>query len=1268
MKATYDFWNCKQKPGQSFTEWDTELRELARHCAFTSGKLQEKPLDRAIRDMYMIGTCNPKIRQRLIDAEDPDLQTAQQVALNIEKKELDLQSMTPNGSFQHSSINKLTTTQKNRPLGGKRPPFQNSPPQQKSQPCASCGKSDHKREDCWHRNDTCNLCNHTGHIAAACRSSAKVEEKEEQWKKNRPKKLSAKLVINTTSTKSRSLKTCSMTVNGQHLRFELDTGADVTIGTFQDWLTLGKPCLTQSHDQLSGYTGQAIHVRGVCTANVNYNGKSYALPLYFVHGDGSCIRGKNWIDSLKIDLNETYYGSSPPVNVKPLQVNRVYSESKLASVLDKYAATFSSGLGRCNKAQAKLHLRPDARPRFFKPRLVPFARLQPTKEELQRNVDMGVLEKIDLNKWGYAAPIVVVAKPNGKVRICGDFKVTVNQQIHVDEHAIPTIDEIFTKMNGGEKFSNLDLADAYLQVELEEDSKDLLAINTPFGLYRYNRMPFGIASAPAIFQRIMDQLLADVPYCAAYLDHILISGRTEEEHIATLDKVLGRLQDAGFKCNREKCSFFKNEVKYLGHIISAEGKRPDAGKTSAILKMPAPTSADEVSSFLGKINFYSRFLSDYTDLCAPLYELKKKGKKFAWSKLCQNNFDQLKSALAKATCLVHYDPKLPLLLATDASSYGVGAVLSHRYSDGIEKPIAFASKTLEPAEKNYSQIEKEGLSIIFGLKKFEQFLIGRHFELITDHRPLVSIFNPEKGIPASSANRLQRWALCLMGFDYKIVYRATKQHGNADALSRLPMGPDPTFSDKDSLKIHSIQQEAIDRSPLKLDDVIAATKQSFDLQQVIKWIQHGWPKMEPSHAHLLPFFRQKDVLSEQHGVILRYNQQVVIPPPLQSLTLRKLHYAHAGTVKMKQAARTYVWWPGIDQHIEALVKKCVPCSQVAPHPAPVYQPWPDPDQPWERLHIDFAGPYMGEKWLIVIDAKSKFAFVHQMGNDTTAKRTIKEMNAIFDVMGPCATIVTDNGPPFNSKEMVDFYNKYAIDHVTAPPFHPASNGLAERFVRTFKEGMQKMKLSGQNDRLSALRSILRDYNWSPHSTTNIAPAQMMFGRPIRTELSALLQKKQTPSANIQKDVYHNGQAVWVNVTIPSNCAEWSAGWIGKQLGKTTYLVHMANGLQRKAHRNQLRLRIPEETDSTDDEYTSLPITPPATNTTSTPVQDVPTDDAAMDVLDEHEAQIQPESSQDSNKALLDTQTTTRRYPARDRHQPDRYTPSLAPPQKPKKNN
>uniref|UniRef100_A0A914XA47 CCHC-type domain-containing protein n=1 Tax=Plectus sambesii TaxID=2011161 RepID=A0A914XA47_9BILA len=379
MTATYNFYNCRQKPGQSFTKWKMELRALAHCCAFTTGKLKDKPLDRALRDMYVMGTSNPKICQRLLNTEDPDLDTVERAAVSTEMRDRKQKHLSHEGQAPPSSIFKVSTNQNNRPPGGKRSPNPNSPPQQKFQPCASCGKSNHKHEDCWHQNDTCNLCHRVGHIAAACRSSSRVEEEEEQWKQGRPKKLAATQVINTTSIIPRFPRTCSMTVNGQHLRFELDTGADVTIGTFQDWLTLGKPCLTLSHDQLADYNGQAIQVRGVCTVDFNYNGKSYALPLYFVQGDGSSFCGNNWIDTLKINLNKTYYGFSLLVNVKPLQVNHIYSESKITAVLDKYTATFSPGLGCCNKTQAKLHLRPDARPRFFKPRPVPFTQLQPTK-------------------------------------------------------------------------------------------------------------------------------------------------------------------------------------------------------------------------------------------------------------------------------------------------------------------------------------------------------------------------------------------------------------------------------------------------------------------------------------------------------------------------------------------------------------------------------------------------------------------------------------------------------------------------------------------------------------------------------------------------------------------------------------------------------------------------------------------------------------------------------------------------------------------------
>ena len=223
------------------------------------------------------------------------------------------------------------------------------------------------------------------------------------------------------------------------------------------------------------------------------------------------------------------------------------------------------------------------------------------------------------------ALIVPVKKPNGKVRICGDFKVTINPQILIDQHPIPTIEELLVRLNNGEKFTKLDLSDAYLQVELDEQSKNLVIINIPLDLFRYNHMPFGISNAPAIFQRIIDQVIASIPNCVAYLDDILLTGANEEEeHLRTLEMVLLRLSEFGFRCNSEKCLFFQDEVSYLGFIIDKNGKRPDPRRVDAIKNMPTSKNIKELEAFIGKVNYYGKFISNFSDKCKLLNHLRKK--------------------------------------------------------------------------------------------------------------------------------------------------------------------------------------------------------------------------------------------------------------------------------------------------------------------------------------------------------------------------------------------------------------------------------------------------------------------------------------------------------------------------------------------------------------------------------------------------------------------------------------------------------------------
>ena len=359
---------------------------------------------------------------------------------------------------------------------------------------------------------------------------------------------------------------------------------------------------------------------------------------------------------MQLDLNSIVHGR----NSVDHPINTVYQYSELQKLLQKYDNVLNKQLGHCTKVQAHIQLKSSATPKFFKPRSIPFAYLDRVKEEIQRLVEAGILERIDTSLWQLR--LYLLKKTNGKIRICGDFKVTINPQILIDQHPIPTIEELLARLNNGEKFTKLDLSNAYLQVELNEQSKNLVTINTPLGLFRYNRMPFGISNAPAIFQRIIDQFIAGIPNCIAYLDDILISGANAKEHLQALEMVLQRLSEFGFTCNPEKCLFFQNEVSYLGFIINKNGKHPDPRRVEAIKNMPAPKNVKELEAFIGKVNYYGKFISNFSDKCKVLNQLRKKNTPWKWTYECKIAFNNLLHEIVNATTLAHFDAQLPLIL------------------------------------------------------------------------------------------------------------------------------------------------------------------------------------------------------------------------------------------------------------------------------------------------------------------------------------------------------------------------------------------------------------------------------------------------------------------------------------------------------------------------------------------------------------------------------------------------------------------------------
>jgi transposase InsO family protein len=638
--------------------------------------------------------------------------------------------------------------------------------------------------------------------------------------------------------------------------------------------------------------------------------------------------------------------------------------------------------------------------------------------------------------------------------------------------------------------------------------------------------------------------------------------------------------------------------------------------------MPTPRNVKEVEAFIGKINYYGKFVRNFSNKCKPLNGLRRLNAKWNWNGECQKAFDHLRHEISEATTLVHFDPTLPLILATDASNYGLGAVIMHRYSDGSERPIAHASKTLTDAEKNYSQIEKEALSIVYGIKKFHQYLAGRSFELNTDHQPLLTIFNPAKGIPVSTANRLQRWALCLMNYTYTIRYKPTKCHANADALSRLPAGPDDSFVDADALQINYIQEKLVEEWPLSAEEIATETENDTSLRTIKQYTLDKWPTStsKSKESQIIPYYNTRHSLSVVHGCLLK-DTQVIIPKNLQHRVLQLLHKSHLGTVKMKQLARSHCWWPTINKDIMELTRSCQTCAQLQPLPPREFKSWEEPNLTWSRVHVDFAGPIWNSKWLIIVDAKSKFPIVIDMKNDTTAKNLCNVLENVIDWFGPPEILVSDNGPPFNSYEMNKFYNKYGINHVTTPPYHPASNGIAERFVRSFKEAMLKQQQSEPTNKSTALRNVLRSYRWSPHTSTGRPPANMMLQHPIRTEFELMKPGKSTISQ--QETKYDVGDSVWALIYQHNKRPTWQLAIIKKNLGSMVYEITSSDGQHHKRHQNQLRPHY--STDNHSFVVDSLP----------------------DDLL----------NTQSQSTTLPSSPVSSPRYPRRIRKPPDRYTPS-----------
>lgn len=494
-------------------------------------------------------------------------------------------------------------------------------------------------------------------------------------------------------------------MNNKNFTFEVDTGAGDNFCTEETWEGLGNPILSPTTTRYEVANGQPLPILGVFRASVSLpNSASSSRYLIFTVTKIPQLNllGRDAIVKLGINVS-ALMGISGDISQSSSSVKPIYQDLKTDLALleackqlcQKFPDLFKPELGCLKDFQLEVKFKSGAKPTFCKPRVVPFAIQEDLSKAYDAGISKGVWQPTQFNDYG--TPVVPIRKTvlpgqtTAKLRVCGDYSVTVNPQLEPHRYPMPRPEDLIQRLGGGHGFTKIDLSDAYNQIPLAPESQRRLALSTHRGVLLQKRLPFGISSAPGYFQEIMDKLTKDLQGVAVYMDDILVSGATAAEHLQNLQALLKRLEEKGLRCRLEKCSFAQPSVEYLGHTLSQHGVAK-GHKVDAVKGMPSPDNVSSLRSFLGSVQFYSKFLPNLATITEPLHRLTKKGIPWAWGAEQAEAFQKLKDLLSTDTVLAHFDPNLPIGISCDASEVGVGAVLFHRYSDGQERPIANVSK------------------------------------------------------------------------------------------------------------------------------------------------------------------------------------------------------------------------------------------------------------------------------------------------------------------------------------------------------------------------------------------------------------------------------------------------------------------------------------------------------------------------------------------------------------------------------------------------
>lgn len=824
-------------------------------------------------------------------------------------------------------------------------------------------------------------------------------------------------------------------------------------------------------------------------------------------------------------------------------------QDRVRSLLWEYSSVFAANDGDLGCTDLISHDIPliDDIPVKQRYRRIPPSDYEAVKEHIGQLLRAQVIRE---SSSPYASPIVLVRKKDGSLRMCVDYRL-LNSKTQKDAFPLPRIEESLDALTGACWFSTLDLASGYNQVPVTEGDRHKTAFCTPFGLFEFNRMPFGLCNAPSTFQRLMQRIFGDQQYQSLllYLDDIVVFSSTVEQHLERLRLVLDRLKQQGLKVKLPKCAFFQQEVRYLGHVISNQGVATDPAKIEAVVDWPRPVNVTELRSFLGFASYYRRFVEGFAKLAAPLHRLvggtkskmrsnSKQAFQEGWTEECQQNFQELKARLTNSPVLAYADFSQPFILEVDASHGGLGAVLSQE-QNGVVRPIAYASRGLRPTERNmdnYSSMKLEFLALKWAMsEKFREYLLGHKCLVFTDNNPLSYLATAKLGATE------HRWAAQLASFNFDIKYRSGRSNRNADALSRQHS----PFEDVDALVPGSRLPESLQRMvqseaqqavitvlPERTSASILALQQTDPILSEVRpfWVRQQRPtyvERQGLSAAALGLLGQWKRLVEREGVLYRQifrsdgaeeTLQVLLPAALKEEVLIQAHqdHGHQGVERTLALLRERCYWPNMSSDVARWCRSCARCQVAKDHQPTVrtYMGHLLAARPNEILAMDFTllEPAQDgrENVLVLTDVFSKYTLAiptRDQQASTVARVLVTEW---FSKFGVPARIHSDQGRNFESALIQQLCQFYGIVKTRTTPYHPAGNGQCERFNRTLHNLLRTLPSTHKRSWTSYLPQVVFCYNTTPHQATGESPFFLMFGQHPRLPMDFLLGRVEEP--------------------------------------------------------------------------------------------------------------------------------------------------------------